>query len=202
MKIIRPILIGLLVLGLAAGGYYAYTYYQATSANQAVTYQTVQIVKGNLNAVVGATGTVHANQTSTLVWQISGSVLSVAVAVGDQVDQGNTLALLDRTTLPQAMILAEADLVTAQRNLDNLRHSNLANAQAFSNLVSAKKGFDDAKRHCNIYNYDRGTEDQVASARAEYLLAQNQVDFYQSLYDHTPGDPEKDSKKAVALTNL
>jgi len=42
----------------------------------------------------------------------------------------------------------------------------------------------------------------VASARAEYLLAQNQVDFYQSLYDHTPGDPEKDSKKAVALTNL
>ncbi len=202
MKIIRPLLIILLIIGLGVGGYYGYTYYQATYQNQADVYQTVALVKGNLNAVVGATGTVRSNQTTTIIWQTSGSVLKVDFATGDQVKQGDSLATLDRTTLAQSMILVEADLITAQRGLDNLRASSLAKAQAFSTLVSAKRALDDAQRHRNIYNYDRGTESQVGAARAEYLLANNEVDFFQSVYDHTSGDPEKDAKKAVALTNL
>lgn len=202
MKIVRPVLIILLIAGLGAAGYYGYTYYQTHRSGQTPTYQTVRLQTGDLSAVVGATGTVRASQTSTLLWQTSGTVLKIDVKVGDLVAPGSSLAILDRTSLPQAMILAEADLVTAQRNLDNLRQSNVAKAQAFSNLVATKKALDDAKRHRDIYNYDRGTEDQLAAARADYLLAQNQVDFFQSVYDHTSGDPAKDAKKAVALSNL
>ncbi len=202
MKIVRPILIILLVAALGAGAYYGYNYYQSYRASQTPAYQTIRLQTGDLNAVVGATGTVRASQTSILVWQTSGTVLKINVGVGDQVVAGSSLAILDRTSLPQTMILAEADLVTAQRSLDNLRQSNVAKAQAFSNLVSTKKALDDAQRHRNIYNYDRGTEDQMAAARADYLLAQNQVDFFQSVYDHTSGDPAKDARKAVALSNL
>ncbi len=202
MKRLRTVLIGLLIVGLGVGGYFAYFNYINPRINPPPVYQVIKLSRGNLNAVVGATGTVRSSQTAILAWRTTGSVQAVYARVGDAVTSGKPLASLARASLPQAMILAEADLVTAQRNLETLRQSSLARAQAFSNLVNDRKALDDAQRHRNLYNYDRGTEDQVASARAQYLLAQNKVDFYQSIYDHTPGDPEKDAKKAVALTNL
>ena len=101
--------------------------------------QTQELAKGDLTAIVGATGTARANQTATLTWQTSGRIDLVSAAVGDLVTIGEILASLTTATLPQNVILAQSDLVTAQRNLDNLLNSNSAMAQAQLNLANIGK---------------------------------------------------------------
>jgi HlyD family secretion protein len=131
MKVLRPILILLLIAGLGAGGYYGYERYQAVQASaKQASYQTVALARGELTGTVGGTGTVHANQTAVLAWQTSGSVSEVKAALDDTIKNGDILAVLDKTSLTQNVILAEADLITAQRNLNNLRSSTLSLAQA------------------------------------------------------------------------
>ena len=84
------------------------------------TFQTAKIERGNLTATVGATGTVRSNQSALLNWQTSGTVEQVSVAVGDRVGKGLTLASLESTSLSQGVILAQADLVSAEKSLDDL----------------------------------------------------------------------------------
>ena len=47
--------------------------------NEVVTFQTEPVERGNLVASVGATGSVRARQSATLIWQTSGIVEAVNV---------------------------------------------------------------------------------------------------------------------------
>ncbi len=107
-------------------------------------FQTAEIKRGDLVATVGATGTVRAYQTAILVWQTSGTVEDVNVRVGDQVPAGAELAMVEKTSLPQNIILAEAELVSAQRALEDLLSSDTARAQAWIALRSAEDAYDKA----------------------------------------------------------
>ena len=98
--------------------------------NVASAYETATISRGNLIATVGATGTVRTNQSALLNWQTSGTVDQVNVKVGDRVSAGVILATLEKTSLPQSIILAQADLVSAEKALEDLLQSNTSTAQA------------------------------------------------------------------------
>lgn len=115
-------------------------------------YQTEAIARGNLTATVGATGTVHARQNASLVWETTGKVEKVDVKVGDQVTAGQVLANLAKTSLPQNIILAEADLVSAQKALDDLKNSDTARAQAYIALRDASDSYDKAKNYRESLN--------------------------------------------------
>ena len=78
-------------------------------------FKLLVVEKGELTGTVGATGTVHANQSGWLVWQTSGTVSEVNFKLGDKVNTGDVMALLNKTSLSQNIILAEADLVSAQK---------------------------------------------------------------------------------------
>ncbi len=122
-------------------------------AEQVGAFQTETIGNGNLTATVGATGTVLARQSATLVWQTTGTVASVNVDVGDRVAQGEVLAALDKTSAPQNVILAEADLVSAQQALEDLESSNTASAQALITMRNTKTAFDKAYDYRQSLNY-------------------------------------------------
>ncbi len=136
------LLVALAIIG--AGAYYYFGVYrvqQAALANSNL--QTVQVGKGELVATIGATGQVHSEQTALLSWKTSGTVGAVNVKVGDQVKAGQKLAELSQTSLPQTVILAQADLVNAQKALDDL-YTNTQNAavqalQAISTAAQALK---------------------------------------------------------------
>ncbi len=83
-------------------------------------YETVAVQRGQLIATIGGTGSVHANQTAVLAWQTSGTVEQVNVKTGDQVKAGQELANLSRDSLPQSIIMAQADLTQAKQALDDL----------------------------------------------------------------------------------
>jgi HlyD family secretion protein len=137
----RTILVVVLVLVVAAS---AVLYVRRSKAEAPTQYQTSTIERGKLTATIGATGTVRAKQSAVLIWQAAGTVESVAVKAGDQVKKDDQLASLEKTSLPQSVILAEADLASAQKTLADLTASNTAEAQAVITLRDAQKAYDKA----------------------------------------------------------
>jgi multidrug efflux pump subunit AcrA (membrane-fusion protein) len=81
-------------------------------------YQTQVLEKTDITAIVGATGSVHANQSATLTWQTNGRIEELSVKVGDKVKTDQVLASLAESSLSQSIILAKSDLVTAKRDLE------------------------------------------------------------------------------------
>ncbi len=201
MKVVRVIIIVLVITGAVVGGYFVYQRYQANQAAKANTFETVTAANGDLTATVGGTGTVRANQTAMLAWQTSGTVKLVNVLVGNTVKAGDVLAILDKTSLQQNVILAEADLVTAQRNLNSLRNSQLAQAQAQLNLANAQKAVEDAQNKRNYLNY-RASADQIQTARNNLVILSDQVDKAQEAYDKVSDRATDDPLRAQMYNNL
>lgn len=121
--------------------------FSSGGGEQAPLFETVAVERGNLQAFVGATGTVRARQSATLTWQTSGVIDSVNVEIGDVVTQDDVLASLVKSSLNQGVILAEADLIAAQKELENLLTSNTA-------LLQAEQAVDDAEEaYQKAYNW-------------------------------------------------
>jgi HlyD family secretion protein len=198
----RAIVIVIVVAVLGAGAFFGYQRYTAAQAAQASQFQTVQVDRGNLTASIGGTGIVKANQTTLLTWQLTGRVADVQAAVGDPIEAGQVLALLDEKTLPQAVILARADLVTARRNLDQLLNSEVARAQANQNLVLAQKEYDDALTKRESKNYSRATTATIDEARAALVVAEEGVKRATELYDRVDDRPEDDAVRAEAFSQV
>jgi HlyD family secretion protein len=118
-------------------------------------YQTQAAERGDLAATVGATGTVRAKQSAVLVWSTTGTVGAVNVDVGSSVSRGDVLASLDKQSLSQNVILAEADLASAEKALEDLLNSDTARAQAARDLDAAEAAYEKA------YNYRKGLEGRI-----------------------------------------
>jgi HlyD family secretion protein len=142
LKKYRNLLIGLLVVVLGAS---AFIYVRRSSAETTSQFQTAKAERGNLTATIGATGTVRAMQSAVLIWQAAGTVDTVNVKVGDNIPSDFVMAYLAKTSLPQSVIVAEADLADAQKTLNELMTSDTARAQAVINLRDAQEAFDKAQ---------------------------------------------------------
>lgn len=134
----------LIILVIAVVGISAFLYVRGANADPASQFQTSTVERGSLTATIGATGTVRPKQSSVLVWQAAGTVADVHVSVGDTVSAQDVLAELEKTSLPQSIILAEADLASAQKSLDDLTSSNTPQAEAVVNLREAQEAYDKA----------------------------------------------------------
>src|ERR1044071_1218824 len=131
LKKYRNILIGLLLVVLVAS---AFIFVRRSKAENTSQFQTAKAARGNLTATIGATGTVRAVQSAVLIWQAAGTVDTVNVKVGDNIPSDFVMAYLAKTSLPQSVIAAEADLADAQKALEEVTGSNTARAQAVIDL--------------------------------------------------------------------
>jgi HlyD family secretion protein len=190
-------------------------------ANSAGAFQTMQIQRGELTATVGATGSVRSSQSATLLWQTTGIVEDVNVKVGDKVRKDEVLAALASTSLPQNVILAQADLVSAQKAYDDLLNSDTDRAQAWIALLAAQdahKKADDYRQELNgkldltktvwisiggrlipQVKFYKGyaDADTIADADADLALKQAQLDDAQRAYDRLKGGPNQDDLAAA-----
>ena len=198
----RTAIILILIAALAVGGFLIYRSTSNSQAAAAQDYQTALIERGDLTAIVGATGTVHANQTAVLTWQTSGQVDSVLVELDDTVKVDQALATLSKDSLSQNIILAEADLVTAQRSLEELKNSTISAAQAELALLNAQTALEDAQTNRTRKEYARASSETIAAARASYYLAEDKVKEAEAYYDMFSSKPEDDPGRANALTLL
>ena len=133
------------VIAVAVIGIFAYRAYSQAQIEQAMAELQTQVVRmGPLTATVGATGVVRANQSATLSFQTSGTVDTVNVEQGDRVNADRLLAALDRKTVSSQIAMAEADLVAAERALEDLLKSKQAQAAAQLAVAQAEDALKDA----------------------------------------------------------
>jgi HlyD family secretion protein len=134
----------LLILLIVVVGASAFVFVRRSNADTAGQFQTTTVGRGNLTATIGATGTVRAKQTGVLIWQADGTVDTVNVKVGDNIPADFVMAYLEKRSLPQNIIMAEADLASAQKALDDLLTSDTARAEALIALRDAQEVYDKA----------------------------------------------------------
>jgi len=198
----RKWILYLVIAGIIAAAFLGLRAWQNARAALNTAFQTEPIQRGNLTASVGATGSVRANQSALLTWQTSGQIGKITVAVGDTVTAGQVLAELEKSSLAQNIILAEADLVAARRNLEELLNSDLARAQAQLALVQAQKNLEDTQKRRQSKDYARASQATIDEARANYILAQNEYEKQKEIYEGFASLPEDDPRRALALSNL
>jgi HlyD family secretion protein len=172
-------------------------------------YQSEAAKRGDLSALVGATGAVRSIQSATLTWQAGGIVERVNGQLGEPVREGDVLAVLAQSSLSQNIILAEADLVAAQQELDDLLHSDTDQANAVIALREAQDAYDKALEYRQSLEgkidiqyvvwvdgqpkakVRRGYADETQKAKAdeEVALKKGQLDDAQRAYDRLKNGP-------------
>jgi HlyD family secretion protein len=117
----KRVIIIVIILAALVGAYFGWRYWQQSQQSTKLDqYQTVAASRGSLIDTVGATGVVRANQSAILTWQTTGTIEQVEVAAGELVSESQVLASLSTTSLPQSVILAQGDLESARKSLDDL----------------------------------------------------------------------------------
>jgi len=148
----RTLLIILLIVVIAAS---AFAFLRGASPEAASQFQTATAERGTLTATIGATGTVRAKQTAVLIWQAAGTVDTVNVKVGDNIPEDFVMAFLEKASLPQSVIMAEADLADAQKTLDDLLSSDTARAEAVIALREAEEAYVKADNYLHYLENSR-----------------------------------------------
>ena len=167
----RRLIIILVVIAVLVGGFIGGRILLQNRAAEQLTsdLQTEEARVGSLEATVGATGTVRANQS---VQQTTGTVGEVAVTLGDQVSAGDVLASLEQSSLPQTVIMAQADLVNAENALEDYLDSfnPLVISTAERKVYEAEEALEDAEDYLDQINWV-GTEDEINLAEWEMQQA-------------------------------
>ncbi len=199
-KITIPVSILLIVLGV---------WLSSRGGAPVSPFQRVPLERGQLVATVGATGTVRARQSATLLWLTNGTVAEASASVGERVAAGAILADLSPTSVSQNIILAQADLVSAQKALADLKESDTARAQAYINLMKAQDTFDAAQDYRNSLNEPvtiringsirtgEADAETIADADARLALAAAQLEDAQRAYDRVKDGPSADDLAAA-----
>ena len=145
----------------------------ATQAGPASLGNTVAVTRGDLVSTIAGSGTIDAEQSLSLSFQVGGTVTEVLVKSGDSVQAGQALAKLDDRALQLALTSAQASLASAQARLQqakqgNARPEDIAAAQAA--VASAQANYD--KLVAGATSTDLASaQAAVASAQAAYDAA-------------------------------
>lgn len=221
------IVIALAALTFGAAGYFGYTYIEGNQTDQTALAagETVEVEVGSLTSTIGATGTVRSNQSANLVWETSGTVSAVYASVGDHIEGGQVISELALTSLPQNVIMAQSDLVSAEQQLDDLLNSQtqgagaqkavedaeqaledalypeLAQANALQAIADAEKAVENALRKVNNLN-TRADQTDIDIAKAELALAEKNLERAEDIYEPYENKPETNLRRAQLLSNL
>ncbi len=147
-------------------------------------WKTEPVRRDTLRPEIATTGTVIATKTTTLFWQVSGTVGRIA-QVGLRVAKGQTLAQLDPTSWPQGLVSAQAQLVDLRSRLEQLQ--TVGEAQAWNRYAEALYQEDRARENLESL-YDKIADGEVVSDitlqryESAYALAKAQREYAEKVY--------------------
>lgn len=163
-------------------------------------FQTEPAKLGNLTVFVGATGSVRSNQTARVPWQASGKVGAVNVEKGQRVEVNTVLAELDPASLSQNLIQAEAELIAAKKNLENVLNNSQARSNAHLALIKAQQDLDKAEKESQSKLYQRASQETIDIARANLITANEALDSAENTWEQFRGLGEESPVYASALS--
>ena len=131
--------------------------------------ETAEVVLLDAAEKIDASGSVIAFQTGEVYWETTGTVANVMVQVGDHVNVGDVLLDLDPLTVPQNVIMAQSDLISARQSLDDLLNPTVLQiTEAQQDVVEAEDILDELR-----------TPSALAIANAQMTVAVAQEDLDQ-----------------------
>ena len=133
-------------------------------------FRTVKVERGEISAIVTATGTINPVITVLVGSQVSGTIKALYADFNSQVKEGQVIAQIDPAIFEAQVEQGRANVLGAQANLLNAQ-ANLENAKA--NLAKAEVAVLDTKR----------TFDRNKPLLERNLIAQATLDTAQTNYD-------------------
>jgi HlyD family secretion protein len=127
---------------LAAGAFWLY---QRGAKEEVSPYRLATVERGDLEAIVSATGKLSAVTTVQVGTQVSGQIQSILVDFNDHVKQGQLIARIDPTLQEQAVRDAQAGLERNQAELEQAEREFERNRQLFEQKVLTEIEFNSAK---------------------------------------------------------
>ena len=188
-RVLLTLLVLLVVAGAGGYAYYVKVYLPSQTTTTTNTLQTATVRQGDLVIYASGTGTLVASDEVSLAFKTGGEVTELNVAVGDTVNAGDTLAMVDSTD-------AQVAYTQAKRSLNELTSlSAIANAQTA--VATAMTDLSDAQSHLayvispQVYN-------------AELLVAEKEqaVKDAQATVDANPSSAEAKTNLQTAQDEL
>lgn len=163
-KRIRSWGIGLLAVLIAS---LIFLSFKSANASNVATEPAASVVALNVAETVEASGSLEAQPFASLSWETDGVVEEVYVQVGDQVKEGDVLMKLKTTSVSSGIISAQADLVNAQEELDELLSSSDTElAQIVIDLKDAQEEYDKAVNYLHYLQ----TSQKVPQSETRLIL--------------------------------
>lgn len=173
MKLFTRIAIAVVVI--AAAGVAGWMYLAPSDAR--VDPTTTKVTRGDIEQTVLATGSLQADSVTSVGAQVSGTIRTLLVKIGDTVKSGDVIAQIDSTNQQNAVKSAEASLANMQAQLQ-AKQADLTSAQAAlerANKLGPQKLISDA----DVLTAQAGlaaAQAAIASLNAQISQAQLAVD--------------------------
>ena len=171
------------VVILIAGGVAAYFLIfseteTTASASEEPALQTTKVRRGDLRVSTTGSGSLAAGNEVDLAFSTSGTVGTLAVSVGDEVEEGQLLAALaDNSELEAAYAQKQLAYLQARQALDSLyENTGLATAEAYQSVVEAQSAYDDALYDSQRTDYARCSQTVNTSNAASYERAKEELE--------------------------
>ncbi|WP_164162066.1 efflux RND transporter periplasmic adaptor subunit [Stenotrophomonas maltophilia] len=148
--------------------------------------QVAPVVRGNIEQVVEATGTLKPSRLVSVGAQVSGRIDTLHVKLGDKVRAGDPIADIDSRTQRNALLSARAAQRTARANRDalatdlrQLEQTLHRQRQLVASQLVARADVDAAKARVDA------TREQIAALEGEIVRRQTEVDIAQTNLEYT-----------------
>lgn len=153
------LLVGFVGGGMGNGGS------RPSGSDASTTVQTVTLKTGDIRSTVSATGTIYSTNAVNVYSNLSYSVKSVYVSVGDTVAEGDILAELDTESLESSIAQKQAQVSSSQ-------------STAQQNLKVAQQDLEDYQNDLenNLNTNLMSAEKSVSSAQADLAAAELEVE--------------------------
>jgi HlyD family secretion protein len=160
-------------------------------------YFTAKSERGDLRAVVEATGTINAVTTVQVGSQVSGTIQQLFADFNSKVKKGQVVARIDPSLFQGNLMQAKADLDNAKANLAAAQ-ANLAKSKAAA--LQTKQDLDRTK---SLAQAGVMSQQQLDLAQANYDSAEAQVNASQAAVGQAAaGVKQRQAAVDVAQTNL
>jgi HlyD family secretion protein len=153
----KKVIIGIVVLVVAAGIVFGFTYFNRNN-NNGIQYELTAIDKGTVTALVDTTGTLNPVITVDIGSQVSGKIENIYVDFNSPVKAGQILTELEQLTFQTKVQQNEANYLSSVATLDKSKVS----------LENSNKKYERAK---SLFEKDLISYEELESAEVQYLSA-------------------------------
>ncbi|MEO8245088.1 MAG: efflux RND transporter periplasmic adaptor subunit [bacterium] len=172
----------LLIVALAAGGYWYWTKGQTVAAT--VHYTTKEVATGNITVIVTAVGTVEPIEQVDVGSLISGTIAEVGVKVNDQVTKGQVLARLDTSSLEADLSRVQALLAASKAQVQDATVTRTAAIQTLDRAQKIReRGLNSVEDLSTAATAKLRADAALVSAEANVQVAEANVKLSQTSLD-------------------